>query len=81
MRFDGTGYPDTKKRGKKQHIASQIIAISDFFDALRTERPYRRALEVPFICGLLKEASGKEFNPFLVENFLLALGEINENTR
>ncbi|MDH4232470.1 MAG: HD domain-containing protein [Nitrospirota bacterium] len=73
MRFDGTGYPDTKKRGKKQHIASQIIAISDFFDALRTERPYRRALEVPVICGLLTEASGKEFNPLLVENFLRSI--------
>ena len=70
MRFDGTGYPDTKKRDKKQHIASQIIAISDFFDALRTERPYRRALEVPVICGFLKEESGRQFNPFLVENFL-----------
>ena len=70
MRFDGTGYPDTKKRDKKQHIASQIIAISDFFDALRTERPYRRALEVPVICGLLKETAGREFNSLLVENFL-----------
>jgi len=75
MKFDGTGYPDTKRRGKKQHPASQIIAISDFFDALRTERPYRKALEVPVISGLLKEGAGKDFNPLLLDNFLTALGK------
>lgn len=77
MRFDSTGYPDTKKRNIKQHLISQIIAIADFFDALRTERPYRKALEVPVISGLFKEASGKEFNPVLVKNFLYIL---NKNT-
>lgn len=73
MKYDGTGYPDTIKRSKKQHMVSQIIAISDFFDALRTERSYRKSLEVPVIIGMLKEAAGREFNPILVDNFLLAL--------
>ena len=73
MKFDGTGYPETMRRGKKQHPVSQIIAISDFFDALRTERPYRKALEVPVINGLLKEGAGKDFNPLLLDNFLTAL--------
>ncbi|MEW6108283.1 MAG: HD domain-containing phosphohydrolase [Nitrospirota bacterium] len=73
LKFDGTGYPETRKRGKSQHIISQIIAISDYFDALRTERPYRSSLEVPVILGLLHEASGKDFNPVLVNNFTLAI--------
>jgi HD-GYP domain-containing protein (c-di-GMP phosphodiesterase class II) len=73
MRFDGKGYPDTKKRNKKQHIISQIIAVSDFFDALRTERSYRKALEVPVITGIMKEAAGKDLNPVLVENFFRVL--------
>lgn len=70
MKFDGTGYPDTTRRDKVQHIISQIVAISDFFDALRTERPYRNSMEVPTIIGMMKEASGKDFNPMLVDNFI-----------
>jgi HD-GYP domain-containing protein (c-di-GMP phosphodiesterase class II) len=76
MKFNGSGYPETKRRGMKQHIISQIVAISDFFDALRTERPYRKALDVPVILGLLRESSGKDFNPMLVDNFLFALKRI-----
>ncbi|MBP1735603.1 MAG: cyclic diguanylate phosphodiesterase, partial [Deltaproteobacteria bacterium] len=78
MKYNGSGYPDTRKRGRKQHIISQMIAIADFFDALRTERPYHQAVGVPVIVGLLKELSGKEFNPFLVENFLAALRKVHD---
>ncbi|MEC4676070.1 MAG: HD domain-containing phosphohydrolase [Nitrospirota bacterium] len=78
MKYDSTGYPETNRRSKKQHIISQIIAISDFFDALRTERPYRQALDVPVIIGLLMEASGKDFNPILVESFLNSLSSVRQ---
>lgn len=73
LKFDGSGYPDTKRRGKRQHIISQIIAISDFFDALRTERTYRKALDITATIELMKGVTGKDFNPLLVENFLGAL--------
>lgn len=73
MKFNGTGYPQTKKRGKKQHVISQIIAVADFFDAMRTERPYRRSVDTQVILGLMKKGAGTEFNPFLVDNFCLAL--------
>lgn len=76
MKFNGSGYPDTKRRGKKQHIVSQMVAISDFFDAMRTERPYRRALDAVSATSLMKETTGKDFNPLLVENFLTALKRI-----
>jgi len=70
MKFDGSGYPDTKRRGKRQHIISQMVALADFFDALRAQRPYRVALEGSTVVQLMKEATGKDFNPVLVENFL-----------
>jgi len=76
MKFDGSGYPDTKKKGKRQHIVSQMVAIADFFDALRTERPYRKAMEIAAIIGLMREATGKDFNPLLVENFFIGLKKI-----
>ncbi len=73
MKFNGLGYPATRRKGRTQHIISQIIAMSDFFDALRTDRPYRKALDVPVIVGLMNDSSGTDFNPLLVENFIRSL--------
>lgn len=75
IKYDGSGYPDTKKN-RKQHLMSQIIAIADFFDALRTERPYRTAMDAPEIMSLMKEAAGKDFNPVLVENFVQSMRRV-----
>jgi putative nucleotidyltransferase with HDIG domain len=73
MRYDGKGYPVTKRRGHNQHIISQIVAIADFFDALRSDRPYRKGMEIPKIVGIMKESSGTQFNPSLMEHFLSTL--------
>jgi HD-GYP domain-containing protein (c-di-GMP phosphodiesterase class II) len=78
MRFDGKGYPDTRRMGRNQHIVSQMVAIADFYDALRTDRPYRKALDVPTIAGLMKEGKGKDFNPLLVETFLTSLSRVSD---
>ena len=77
IKFDGSGYPDTRQGGKKQNPISQMVAISDVFDALRTERPYRKPVEVSYILNLLKEGAGKDFNPFLVDNFISSLDKNN----
>jgi HD-GYP domain-containing protein (c-di-GMP phosphodiesterase class II) len=69
MRYDGTGYPKLAGRSKRQHIVSQIIQISDFFDALRSKRPYKKDWEINDIIALMMENSGKEFNGVLVINF------------
>ena len=61
MKFDGTGYPDTHRRGKKQHIVSQLVAIADFFDAMRTERPYRKTVDLQSIVLLTERNGGKGF--------------------
>lgn len=78
LKFDGSGYPNTVRRGKRQHIISQIIALSDFFDALRTERPYRKAMPIEKIVSIMEEASGSDFNPVLVRNFLRTLKQVGE---
>ncbi len=69
IKYDGKGYPSLKRIKKKQHLASQIIAIADFFDALRSHRPYKRSWKVEEIISLMKENSGRDFNPLLVEHF------------
>lgn len=69
IKYDGTGYPGAGSNGKKQHICSQIVAISDFFDALRSRRPYRESWETKKIIALMEKNSGTDFNPLLLNNF------------
>jgi len=73
MKYDGSGYPDTKRRAKKQHIISQIVAIADFYSALKSDLSHRNSLDDSSIMGLLTETAGREFNPQLVDSFVQAL--------
>ncbi|OGW33260.1 MAG: hypothetical protein A2X59_00555 [Nitrospirae bacterium GWC2_42_7] len=73
MKFDGSGYPETKRKSRKQHIISQIIAVADYFDALRTDKPYRKSFDITTILKMMKESAGRDLNPFLVENFSAAV--------
>lgn len=75
LKFNGSGYP-ASKRASKQHVVSQLVAISDCFDAMRSERSYKKALELPVIMGILDKAKGTDFNPALVDNFIAALARI-----
>ncbi|NWF76879.1 MAG: HD domain-containing protein [Nitrospirae bacterium] len=70
LRYDGKGYPKLKVNGKKQHICSQCVAISDYFDALRSRRPYRRELEIKEVIAIMKKEAGGVFNPVLLDNFI-----------
>jgi HD-GYP domain-containing protein (c-di-GMP phosphodiesterase class II) len=75
LRQDGQGYPALRMMNINQHICSQIIAISDVFDALRSTRPYRRGLEIKEILLLMKKDSGSAFNPVFLDNFMLRINE------
>ena len=75
MKFDGSGYPESRRRNRHQHIVSQLIAIADFFEALKAERPYRKGLATKMIVGFMEEGIGTDFNPLLVQNFFRVLRE------
>jgi HD-GYP domain-containing protein (c-di-GMP phosphodiesterase class II) len=66
---DGTGYPKLPP-GLRPHLASQIVHVADVFDALRTNRPYRAALDEPTVRKIILQESGKSFEPSLVALFL-----------
>lgn len=72
-RFDGKGYPGRSIGDKQQHVASQIVAISDFFDALRSRRPYRESLHMRDVLMLMKRESGTAFNPVLLDHFIRSM--------
>jgi len=77
IKFNGGGYPDSRRIARTPHIVSQMVAISDFFDALRTARSYRRPMDVASIARLLREgAQRRDFNPVLVDSFLSSLSQI-----
>jgi putative nucleotidyltransferase with HDIG domain len=68
-RYDTGGYPALRESGRRQHVASQIVTVADFYDALRSHRPYRRSLSLPEIVGVMQGESGRTFNPALLECF------------
>ncbi len=71
-RYNGNGYPDNKK-GENIPYGARIIAVADSFDAMTTDRPYRKALSRDEAVGELKKGSGKQFDPHVVESFLRLL--------
>jgi HD-GYP domain-containing protein (c-di-GMP phosphodiesterase class II) len=73
-KWDGTGYP-RKLKGKDIPLAACIFAVVDVFDALTTDRPYRKAWSREDALAYIREQSGKHFFPEAVNAFLEMLGE------
>ncbi len=67
--WDGTGYPCGLK-GNDIPIEARIVSIVDVYDALKSDRVYRPGLPEDKVIALLKEGSGKKFDPELLEIFL-----------
>ncbi|MGC2063629.1 MAG: HD domain-containing phosphohydrolase [Thermodesulfovibrionales bacterium] len=74
MRYDAAGYPLSTRQGKMQHLVSQMVAIADAFDAMRSETPYRRAVDINEIRAMMTHGAGVVFNPEMVAGFWKALG-------
>jgi response regulator RpfG family c-di-GMP phosphodiesterase len=73
-RWDGKGYPLGLK-AEEIHIYGRITAIADVFDALGSDRIYKKAWEDEKIFKLFKEEKGKQFDPKLVDIFFEHLDE------
>jgi putative two-component system response regulator len=74
-KWDGSGYP-YRLKGEEIVLAARIVAIADVFDALTTERPYKKAWEVADAVKLIDENSGSHFDPGLVPLFHKVLPDI-----
>ncbi len=64
--YDGKGYPEGL-RGEDIPIIASIIAVVDAFDAMTTDRPYRKARSLDEAVEELKRCSGTQFNPLVVQ--------------
>ncbi len=68
-RFDGGGYPDGSMKSGKIPLGARIIAVADAFDAMTTDRPYRKAMERQTAMGELQRCAGSQFDPEVVDAF------------
>ena len=68
-KWDGSGYPHGL-RGEAIPLEARIVAIADVFDALISERPYKKAWSVEEAVTLIRSEAGRHFEPRLVELFI-----------
>lgn len=76
-KWDGSGYPNGLK-GAEIPLAGRIIAVADVFDALTSERPYKKAWTEQDALTLLRKDAGTHFDPELVPYFETCLPRIRE---
>jgi HD-GYP domain-containing protein (c-di-GMP phosphodiesterase class II) len=72
-RWDGTGYPRGLK-GDKIPLAARIFSVVDVYDALTSDRPYRKAWDKTKTLAYIQEQSGTQFDPMVVNVFLDLVG-------
>ena len=68
-RFDGRGYPHGIS-GREISLYARIIAVADTFDAMVSDRPYRRGKSREFVIDDIRQQAGHQFDPIVVEAFL-----------
>jgi HD-GYP domain-containing protein (c-di-GMP phosphodiesterase class II) len=70
-RWDGTGYPDGLK-GEEIPLVARILAVADGFEAMTSDRPYRRAFSAEGALAELKKGAGTQWDPAIVGAFMQA---------
>ena len=68
-RWDGHGYPD-RLAGEAIPLSARILCVADVYDALTTDRPYRKAFETADALKLMEADSGRGFDPGILERFV-----------
>ncbi len=76
-RWDGSGYPEGLV-GENIPLSARIVALADVYDALTSERPYKKAFPHEEAVKIILQERGKHFDPLLVDVFLKISDEIRE---
>ena len=79
-KWDGTGYP-RRLKGEEIPLAARVFAIADVWDALRSDRPYRKGWTEEKVQAFIREQSGQHFDPKVVEAFLRYISAEDEVQR
>lgn len=73
-KYDGSGYPQ-QLRGEQIPLIARIIAVVDTFDAMTTDRPYRKALSRETALEELQRCRGTQFDPAIVKTFVASMSD------
>jgi len=73
-KYDGTGYP-RKLAGDEIDINARILAVADTYDAMTSDRPYRKGFDHEKAIRLILEETGAQFDPNVLRAFMAAIGE------
>jgi putative nucleotidyltransferase with HDIG domain len=73
-RWDGTGYP-SGKAGEEIPLEARVLAVADAFDAMTSDRPYRRALSRAQALAEVERCAGSQFDPAIAQVFLELFAE------
>lgn len=76
-KWNGRGYPEGLK-GEEIPLCARIMAVADVFDAISQNRCYRAAMPLDTCFNIIKEGSGKDFDPLIAEVFLEIREKIEE---
>jgi methanogenic corrinoid protein MtbC1 len=79
-KWDGSGYPRGLK-GEAIPIEGRIVAVADVFDALTSDRVYRKAFSVEDAIQMMREQRGRHFDPVLLDAFMEVLGRSGPDAR
>ncbi len=79
-KWDGSGYPRGLK-GEAIPIEGRIVAVADVFDALTSDRVYRKAFSVEEAIQMMREQRGRHFDPVLLDAFMEVLGRTGPDAR
>ncbi|HKO55276.1 MAG TPA: HD domain-containing phosphohydrolase [Thermoanaerobaculia bacterium] len=71
-KWSGGGYPDNLE-GEQIPMQARIVAIADTFDAMTTNRPYQKAMELNYVVEKIRSFAGTRFDPRVVEAFVQAV--------
>lgn len=67
-RYDGEGYPD-KRVAEEIPLPARIISIADSFDAMTSDRPYRKGMDPDKVMDIMNDLAGSQYDPFLFNAF------------
>lgn len=71
-RYDGLGYPD-KRPAKELSLPTRILCVADAYDAMTSDRPYRKGMGNEKVFSILRECKGTQFDPDVVEALIRSM--------
>jgi response regulator RpfG family c-di-GMP phosphodiesterase len=78
--WDGSGYPHGLAREETPMLA-RVAAVADAFDAMSSDRPYRRGMPDAKLDAIFREGAGRQWDPTVIDAFFTARDQVREAVR